>query len=219
VGREIRTEDIGALSVGDRRPSAADLACLDELGYVVVPSVLAEAELNLLRAAFERVIAADPAALTNELGNRRSQARRDDAVFGLCWRHRMVLDAAAHLLGDRFEVGHVDLRDPVPPHGVQRHHPDHGPEPCPGLTATWFLDAFTARNGSTRVLPGSHLSPPADVEGSDVRALDDEVVVTGPAGSVLLRDARLYHAAGRNLSTGTRRAALVFFQHHIPSVD
>jgi hypothetical protein len=140
------------------------------------------------------------------------KARRDDEVFARCWRDRVVLHAAAHLLGERFEVGHVDLRDPVPPHGVQRHHPDHGHEPCPGLTATWFLDAFTAHNGSTRVLPGSHLSPPADVEGSDVRALDGEVVATGPAGSVLLRDARRYHAAGRSLSSGTRRAALVFLQ-------
>ena len=36
------------------------------------------------------------------------------------------------------------------------------------------------------------------------------------AGLLLLRDARLFHAAGRNSSTGHRRSAFVFYQHDIP---
>jgi ectoine hydroxylase-related dioxygenase (phytanoyl-CoA dioxygenase family) len=219
VGLEIRASDIPTLADGVRRSSEDELRSLVDVGYVVVPAVLDAAQLDRLRAEFERLVAADPQAQTHELGNRRTNATRDNDVFAVCWRHRVVLDAAAHLLGARFEVGHVDLRDPIPPHGVQKHHPDHGPEPCPGLTATWFLDAFTATNGSTRVLPGSHVGPVPDVAGSDERPLDGEIVTVGPAGSVLLRDARLYHAAGRNLSNGPRRGALVFYQHHIPGAD
>lgn len=43
-----------------------------------------------------------------------------------------------------------------------------------------------------------------------------EEVATGPAGSVLLRDARLFHGGGRNATDNPRRSALVFFQHEIP---
>ena len=215
----MRADEIDALAEGARRPSEEELDALVTDGYVVVPAVLSATQVELLRAEFERLVAADPQAEVHELGNRRTNASRDNEVFAVCWRHRVVLDAAAHLLGQRFEVGHVDLRDPVPPHGVQKHHPDHGPEPCPGLTATWFLDAFTIDNGSTRVLPGSHVGPVPDVRRSDHHPVDGEVVAVGPAGSVLLRDARLYHAAGRNLSAGPRRSALVFYQHHIPGAD
>jgi ectoine hydroxylase-related dioxygenase (phytanoyl-CoA dioxygenase family) len=217
VGIDIRADDIDALAIGTRRATDEELAALDELGYVVVPGVLSRAELDALTADFERVILADPTARQNELGTRRSMATNEDDAFAVCWRHRVVLDAAAHLLGDVFEAGHVDLRDPNPGHGVQRHHPDHGPTPVPGVTATWFLDAFTAENGGTRVLPRSHRSaaPPAGAGSAD--PVPGEVVASGPAGSVLLRDARLYHAAGRNRTTERRRSTLVFYQHHIPN--
>jgi hypothetical protein len=43
-----------------------------------------------------------------------------------------------------------------------------------------------------------------------------EVVAVGPAGSLLVRDARLFHAGGRNATKTHRRSAFVFFQHDIP---
>jgi len=132
----------------------------------------------------------------------------------------VVLDAAAHILGSTFEVGNVDLRDPNPGVGEQRLHPDHGATPVPGVTATWFIDAFAANNGATRVLPGSHRSgapsgSEVPIPGTEVPT-PGEVVAVGAAGSLLLRDARLFHAAGRNSTTGHRRSAFVFYQHDIP---
>ena len=218
MGLRIHLAEIPALADGERGASQPELAELDVHGFVVVPAVLTATEVEVLRAEFERLVAADPASATHERGTRRTNADRTNAALAVCWRHRVVLDAAAHLLGATFEVGHVDLRDPVAPHGVQRHHPDHGPTPCEGLTATWFLDGFTAENGGTRVLPGSHRTHPS-IEANVHTSVDGEVVATGPPGSVLLRDARLFHAAGRNLSGRTRRSALVFFQHSIPGAD
>jgi hypothetical protein len=215
---EISFGAIDDLGVG-RRARESELATLDRDGFVVVPALLGEADLATLRLEFERLVEKDPGSRRHELGNRRTKAPRDNAGFAVCWCHRVVLDAAAHLLGPTFQVGDVDLRDPEPGGGVQRLHPDHGDVPVPGITATWFLDAFTPQNGATRMLPRSHVEPPraspVPIPGAEV-PMEGEVVAIGPAGSLLVRDARLYHAGGRNSTKAMRRSAPVFFQHDIP---
>jgi len=214
---EVRADGFDAIGIG-RHATAEELAELGREGFVVMPALLTAQEAERLVTEFERCVGADPDARQHELGNRRTQVNRSVDAFALCWRHQVALDAAASVLGPAFEVGHVDLRDPSPGFGVQRLHPDHGPTPVPGITATWFLDAFTDANGATRVLPGSHRAPPVSEEvpipGTET-PVPGEVVTVGPAGSLLLRDARLFHAAGRNTTRGSRRAAFVFFQHDL----
>lgn len=84
-----------------------------------------------------------------------------------------------------------------------------------GITAPWFLDAFTAENGATRLLPRSHHAPPSSTEvpipGTEIPTAG-EIIALGPPGSLLVRDARLFHAGGRNSTTGLRRSAFVFCQ-------
>jgi hypothetical protein len=46
-----------------------------------------------------------------------------------------------------------------------------------------------------------------------------EVVALGPSGSLLVRDARLFHAGGRNTTTACRRSALVFYAHDVPEPE
>lgn len=205
MGLRVDASNVDAVAVGDRRLTAEKCNALDDVGWVVVPAVLATDEVGALRDEFERLIAADPKSRSNELGCRRTNAGRENEATAICWRHRVLLDAATHVLGPAFEVGGVDLRDPNPGAGYQQFHPDHGPEPVPGITATWFIDEFTADNGATRVIDGSHRGAPGMTS-----------VAVGPAGSVLLRDARLQHAGEINRTTGHRRAALVFYQHDIP---
>jgi ectoine hydroxylase-related dioxygenase (phytanoyl-CoA dioxygenase family) len=219
MGIEIRRERIGEIGLG-RPATANELAALHEHGFVVVPALLSDAEVDSLNFEFERLVAEDPESIRHERGTRRAKGDNDNDVFAVCWRHRVVLDAALHTLGSTFEVGRVDLRDPSPGHGEQRHHPDHGPTPVPGITATWYLDAFTIDNGATRVLPGTHVSgvPWASeipIPGTEA-PIPGEAIAVGPAGSLLLRDARLFHAGGRNATSGARRSAFVFYQHDIP---
>jgi ectoine hydroxylase-related dioxygenase (phytanoyl-CoA dioxygenase family) len=227
VGLDVATDELDAFASG-RKATPEELAALDKQGFVVVPALLSEAVVAALDAEFERLVKADPQSSRHELGTRRAKAARDNEVFAVCWRHRLVLDAAAHVLGSPFQVGHVDLRDPDPGYGEQRLHPDHGPTPVPGITATWFLDAFTVENGATRILPGSHRSLPANsdvtqdglhtIPGSEV-PVSGEVLALGASGSLLLRDARLFHAAGRNTTKSFRRSAFVFYQHDIPEPE
>lgn len=218
---EIDVSGIGDVAVG-RRASTAELNALDDQGFVVVPALLQAEEVNLLRAEFERLVAEDLRSNTKERGARRAKGGNDNKVLAVCWRHRVVLHCAAHVLGATFQVSLVDLRDPNPGCGEQRLHPDHGPTAVPGITATWFFDAFTEANGATRLLPGSHRSPPASSEvpipGTE-NPVAGEVVALGPPGSLLVRDARLFHAGGRNTTTETRRSGFVFYQHELPDPD
>jgi hypothetical protein len=219
VGIVIRADRVEEIGLG-RRATTEELATLDEEGFVVLPALLTDAEVDLLVTEFDRLVDEDPQSNLHELGTRRAKGTNDNAAFAVCWRHRAVLDAAVHLLGATFEVGQIDLRDPRPGAGEQRLHPDHGPTPVPGITATWYLDDFTTDNGATRILPGSHVTgvPGASeipIPGTEM-PVAGEVVATGPAGSLLLRDARLFHAAGRNTTNGPRRSAFVFYQHDIP---
>jgi hypothetical protein len=219
VGLTIRADRIDEIARG-RHVTAEELAALDQEGFVLLPALLSAEDVDLLGAAFDRLVAADPQSRLHELGTRRAKGENDDDALAVCWRHRALLGAAEHVLGSTFQVGHVDLRDPSPGHGEQRHHPDHGPTPVPGITATWYVDAFTVDNGATRVLPGSHRTGfPGAVEipvpGTET-PVPGEVSTTGPAGSLLLRDARLFHAGGRNTTEAPRRSAFVFCQHDIP---
>jgi len=218
MGITIRRDRFDEIGLG-RRATAEELSALDNDGFVVVPRLLSEEEVEEVRAEFERLVHQDPRSSSHEPGARRANGESDDGVFAVCWRHRVVLDAAALVLGATFEVGGVDIRDPSPGHGEQRLHPDHGPAPVPGITATWYLDAFTPDNGATRVLPGTHRTgvPSASevpIPGTEL-PVPGEIIATGPARSVLLRDARLFHAAGLNRTRAPRRSALLFCQHDI----
>jgi ectoine hydroxylase-related dioxygenase (phytanoyl-CoA dioxygenase family) len=216
---DVRAEDFDALALGDRGARPEELAALDVFGYVVVPEVLSSEVVDALRSEFERLVAADPEARRHELGTRRTQGSNENGVLAVCWRHRLVLEAAAHLLGPAFQAGHGDLRDPEPGGGVQAFHPDHGAARVRGLTVTWFLDAFSEENGPTRLLPGTHLVTARPLAAGRKEPVDGELSAIGPAGSVLLRDARLYHGAGRNRTAGPRRSILVFFQHDLSVSD
>jgi ectoine hydroxylase-related dioxygenase (phytanoyl-CoA dioxygenase family) len=65
------------------------------------------------------------------------------------------------------------------------------------INTLFAIDAFTADNGGTLVVPGSHQKTQAP----DARFLrENAVAVECPAGSMLVFDSTLWHAAGRNLS-------------------
>jgi len=82
------------------------------------------------------------------------------------------------------------------------------PLPRPNLVTAsmWAMTDFTAANGATRLVPGSHRWP-------DGRTARDEEVVAAemPAGSVLFWTGRVLHGAGANRSQGIRCGLFVSF--------
>jgi ectoine hydroxylase-related dioxygenase (phytanoyl-CoA dioxygenase family) len=75
------------------------------------------------------------------------------------------------------------------------------PRPAIGVSAIWAIDDFTAANGATEVIPGSHRwgdgPPPADAE---------LVPVEMPAGSVVVFAGTLLHRGGANTTDRPRLA-------------
>lgn len=66
------------------------------------------------------------------------------------------------------------------------------------------IDEFTAENGATRLLPGSHKSAGAPDYGTDYRKVDGMVPAEMQAGSVLAFNGSLLHQAADNESDGPR---------------
>ncbi len=90
-------------------------------------------------------------------------------------------------------------------HGVDEGTADRLISPAVSCTAAWTLTPFTAENGATRIVPGSHLS---GEEPDPARDYDNEAVsVEAPAGCLVLWDARAWHGMGHN-RTREERVAL-----------
>ena len=69
------------------------------------------------------------------------------------------------------------------------------------LQTMWMLTDFTAENGATLVVPGSHLKGRPPEPGEEA----GEVAATGHRGSLLVWHGTLWHRAAANTSTGQHR--------------
>ncbi|HEX3683203.1 MAG TPA: phytanoyl-CoA dioxygenase family protein [Bryobacteraceae bacterium] len=78
------------------------------------------------------------------------------------------------------------------------------------LSAIIMLTDFSSENGATLIVPGTHRrssNPTGDIGVDPLAPYPNERSATGPAGSVLVYDSRLWHAAAPN-TTDTPRVAL-----------
>jgi hypothetical protein len=115
-------------------------------------------------------------------------------------RDCVLLDVSVNNVGARTDSGGWHLDSPI----------SMMPEPLPDFTlaiqTAWMLDDFTAANGATHVVRGSHntrIRPP-----SGQAAMSDEVVLEGPAGSLAVWLSQTWHRHGQN-STDTARTGVI----------
>lgn len=100
-----------------------------------------------------------------------------------------------------------------------QHNAGHIPAPYPDivahLTTLWMLSPYTPENGATIIVPGSHrmeTNPSADTCSHDENdPYPTEIQVSGSAGSVLVMDSRMWHAAGANRTEEARVAMAIRF--------
>jgi ectoine hydroxylase-related dioxygenase (phytanoyl-CoA dioxygenase family) len=122
-----------------------------------------------------------------------------------------VLAAVRHVVRRAFFLPGIGGRDPQPGFGQQGLHPDwNSPLEERGAavaTAIALLDPFTATNGATRVVPGSHRarSLPSRETSAPTFVHPREVAVVAPAGAVLCFNGHLLHSGTRHRSSGPRR--------------
>jgi hypothetical protein len=126
-----------------------------------------------------------------------------------------VLDAMEAVLGPRFKLSSLNVRSADP------HSPCDQPWHCDSgaiadelgywvCNSVWMLDDFTAENGATRMIPGSHKWNRIPRSGS-YDAQPGQELVTGKAGTVVVMNAHMWHGGTANRTDAPRRAMHVFY--------
>ena len=139
-------------------------------------------------------------------------------MFGELAAHPLVLDVCEQVLGPNFMLSACLAINTHPGENAQPLHFDDSfyrvprPRPAYGVSAFWAIDEFTADNGPTEIIPGSHKwggdAPVGEyfddsfVNGKQVPVEDhpDLEQVIMPAGSLMLTPGTLWHRGGANNS-------------------
>jgi hypothetical protein len=77
-----------------------------------------------------------------------------------------------------------------------------------GMNLMYFLEDVTPENGGTLVMPGSHRG---NVAPDDTEIHIDTVAASGPAGTCLIFESRVWHATGPNTTTDQERPVILVF--------
>jgi ectoine hydroxylase-related dioxygenase (phytanoyl-CoA dioxygenase family) len=131
-------------------------------------------------------------------------------VFQDLAEHPVALRMLKTVLGWPMLLGNLSANITGPGGGEMVLHADQifVPTPWPadpqGANAAWCLDDFTADNGATCFVPGSHLLHRLPEPDERVEAVPMEA----PAGSLVVFESRLWHRTGFNRTTAERRAGL-----------
>lgn len=123
-----------------------------------------------------------------------------------------VLALARYMLGEDILLSSISANivrkggEPMIIHTDQDYVPVETPYPAV-CDVAWMLDDFTAENGATRVIPGSHKwgKYPQAVEWPPT------IAATGPAGTALVFDGRLWHGTGANMTDKDRPGLFTYY--------
>jgi ectoine hydroxylase-related dioxygenase (phytanoyl-CoA dioxygenase family) len=186
---------------------------LQYVGYEIVTDVFDEAELAALAAAMRRTqdairdeIGTERLERAGELGVLRLMAKYEPSVLSVLEKPELlaIVDATVsetailHLQNGfvlpSFAPGAVPQTFQTTFH---RDFPRHLDGYLASINCLLTIDAFTAENGGTLVVPGTHQRA---VKPSDEYLAANAIPVEAPAGSLVVFDSTLWHAAGANVS-------------------
>lgn len=196
---------------------------LDELGFTLLERCMDAALLHDLRARILELFAeegdrAGHEFKTEEHARRLANLVDKGDVFGRAIALAPVLDGVRHVLGREIKLSSLNARsaDPHSEEGQPLHvdmaaiPDDRGYWVC---NTVWMLDDFTTENGPTRMVPGSHTwgRRPQDVLDDPLAPHPGEVMLIGPAGSIAVMNAHVWHAGTANRSEAPRLAMHAFY--------
>ena len=211
---------MGNLNASDSEWLTSTLERLRDVGYAVVEGVLDQERLERgkrglyeVQQAIHAELGPDRLTRAGELGVLRIMARFDPWFLTLLETPEMlavvdatVSDTAILHLQNGFIL--PPSRDAEDGGGTfqqtfHRDFPRHVNGYVASVNALLTFDEFTAQNGGTLVAPGSHQRP--DAPDQDYMR-EAAVAVECAAGSMVLFDSTLWHAAGVNRSERDRLA-------------
>jgi ectoine hydroxylase-related dioxygenase (phytanoyl-CoA dioxygenase family) len=201
--------------------SVAEQRALEEDGYLVLAGFMSAELLTRLRERVDQLFEQEGPAAGSEFkpepGCRRLANLVDKGdVFRAVFACPPILAYVAHVLGPDFKLSSLNGRSVSPDGGAQPLHADmsavadeRGYWVC---NTVWMLDDYTPDNGALRLVPGSHRRRqlPQQALADPLADHPDQVLVTGPAGSVVVLNAHAWHGGTAN-RTGQPRVALHAF--------
>jgi ectoine hydroxylase-related dioxygenase (phytanoyl-CoA dioxygenase family) len=142
-----------------------DVAAIEDRGYVVIEQLIPAAELAEMRRILDRY-------LGDELHGRNDfEGHRTQRVYALVMRGRIFEDLVRHprvlaicdlLLEENYLLTASQAicihpgETPQPLHCDDTFYSIPRPRPPVSISTVWSVDPFTAENGGTQVIPGSH---------------------------------------------------------------
>lgn len=202
---------------------------LDEHGFVILRQMMAPAQIRAFIARLEDLARAEGGEAGKEAHQEEGTIRLGDLInkdpmFEFCFTHPRLLAAANRVLVSGFKVDSLNARFALPGLGHQALHADWGSsDPAEwdrvkaghffGMNSLWLLDDFTAENGATRIVPGTHRSyrVPADDMADTHDPHPDEVLPLEPAGTVIAFNSHCWHGGTLNRTQGLRRVMHMAF--------
>jgi ectoine hydroxylase-related dioxygenase (phytanoyl-CoA dioxygenase family) len=203
--------------------TSAERDRLDNLGYVVIENFLGADILHEVRSRIEELYETEGEIAGSEFrtepGSRRLANLVDKGeIFQRLIAMPRILELVGHVLGDRFKLSSFNARSANPYSSeAQPLHCDAAALPDDTgfwvCNTIWLLDDFTLANGATRVIPGSHkwAKLPQDMLIDPVTAHPEEVLLTAPAGSVVVMNTHAWHGGTANRTANHRRALHAFY--------
>jgi ectoine hydroxylase-related dioxygenase (phytanoyl-CoA dioxygenase family) len=199
-----------------RHPGWLDdaLAGVRDDGYAIVEDILSPATLDRTRAAMYRVqariredIGPERLDRAGELGVLRLMVGYDESFCGLFEQDEIlaVVDATVSPTAIlHLQNGLILPPQPAPTDGLfqtsfHQDFPRHLGGYVASINVFLAIDPFTEENRATLLIPGSHQRPDRPDEATAIPALC-------PAGSAIVFDSTLWHAAGHNRSASNRLA-------------
>jgi ectoine hydroxylase-related dioxygenase (phytanoyl-CoA dioxygenase family) len=181
------------------------LSELAEKGYAVIEGAVDDAGRDAVRDALEPMLG--PYGRNDFEGFRTQRAYclvAKSRAFDRLILHPQVLTIAEEVLGPNFLLTASLAINLGPGETEQAFHFDDGfyriprPRPPVSLSVLWAIDEFTADNGATLMIPGSHKWAEGQWGRNDVR------LATMPAGAALMYYGTLVHAGGANTTDAYR---------------
>ncbi|MFT5222604.1 MAG: hypothetical protein ACI867_000909 [Glaciecola sp.] len=208
------------LGVGPETLSDEEKDDLDALGYVIresaiTPQVAGAISSVAVRLGYEQRV----------FGMEHPPDPGAEMIFAITEKDPVIASlltaafpwaCAQHVLGDvEFHGGNGNFRSPNPGNGLQpmARIPRNADGGFPGIIALYIGTPLLASVNAPRVVPGSHLwdEGPDDRMGNLLLAHPDEVVLSAPAGSIVVINASIWHASTRNEASNKRYAVTATF--------
>lgn len=191
-------------------------------GWAIVGALDQPLARRLLRAVDEVADRSADANASGQLHQLSGLAQHRDLAAIVDWPPLLAL--VVELLSPNVYVNHshLDVHPPHPPTGARRWHRDNGlmgrdmglvwrDQPRVTLkVAVYLTDVKAADDGALEVVPRSHLDTASRYPTEEQ---PDGVPILGPAGSVAVFDARMWHRRRDNLGRRVRRAMFMGYSY------